>query len=145
MPAIERFVREDDVKPTCECANRKCGPHRCWPSIWMGGLLLASLVYVLYLHSVQIGERAELRGVFATEVRDQAKAEAALTTQDIISQWDHKVQARLASVKDDFTHQLHAIPPLLERAERLTWALATPAIERDVQLKQAVEALQQRE
>ena len=137
-------VVEEDFQPTCACASRKCGPHHHWLPKALGGALLVSLVYAIVMHSFQIAERAEMRGTFVDEVRAEAmadaKAEAALTTQEVLTQWD----ARIKSSDSQVAERLIQAEALLTRATLLNWVLATPELERDMQFKQALEALQQR-
>ena len=149
--AEEKVLRviEEDFKPTCLCAERTCGPHRCGPSRWgwvgVGGLL----IYAIVMHSFHMNDLAELRGTFKAEVlaKAQAMTEVALNTAqgEIWGRMQTFLAAShtlLQTAKADFDTRLEAIPPLLARAERLTWAVATPEVERDVQLKQAIERLQ---
>lgn len=140
MSSVERFVRESDVKPTCECAARKCGPHRCRWSTWGAACTGGLLVYVLVMHSFQMAERAEWRGTWQAKVLEQVLEQVRSTH----ATWQAQADALVRDATEDFATQLRAIPPLLAQVEALNWALTTPEVERDLQLKHAVEELQGR-
>jgi len=155
MVEIERFVREADVKPTCECAGRKCGPHRCWPSVWGWVATGSLLLYAILMHSFQMGERAQLRGAMAAKIEERVVGEARETQQRALEEWQAQIQTLLVSAdkevglrlqqhRQEFERRLEAIQSITERLKRLNWALATPDLERDIQLKQKLEELQTR-
>lgn len=135
MSNVERWVKESDIQRVAEEAARavRCESHRCRPSRWGWGTVVGLLAYTLYLHSVQIGERAEWRGAFVAKIRENVLGEARAVHQQVLEE-----------ARAEVAQQLQAIPPLLARAERLQWALTTSDLERDLELKQVVEALQAR-
>lgn len=116
--------------------------HRCWPSLfgWLGtgGLLL----YLIVMHSFHMNDLAELRGALSSQIIKDAQAAVGDTIliersrfQQALVEWDAQQRRQL----DDRLEQADAH---LQRATSLSWALQTPDVERDVELKRALEALQ---
>ena len=139
--AEEKVLRviEEDYQPTCGCAGRKCGPHRCWPSLvgWItvGVCLIGGWIAWSYLSGKldkARQEQVELRGAFATEVMEQAKVGAALTTQEVIERWQQRIETQQAEMTS-----------LLNRAREVNWGLTTSDVERDIQLLERLSLLEQ--
>lgn len=145
MVANEQVLRvlEEDYQPTCACAVRKCGPHRCWPSrvAWwgLGGMVL----YAIVMHSAFAVERREFHGHFSTTLRQQLLTEVQESQQKVQQQFlqvaSALVQQRLSSVVE---HE-QRLAELLRRTEQLNWVLATPELERAIQLRETLQAVQQ--
>ena len=137
-PRVERFIREQDVQTTCGCASRTCGSHRCKPSRWMAGGLLLAIIYAIFMHSVQIGERADLRGAFAKKIHQ----EMHVAYQQELTAALKAVEEALTQALNDVAGRLESATVLLQRTQDLTWAISTPEIERALQLKQDIATIQ---
>ena len=139
MPDIEKWVREADVTPTCACAERKCGPHRCWPSRIYLLTIIGLLGFVAYLLSELFYRQDQKLGEYLAKDREASQVELHGMMAQGQLEWQQQVETqRIASDR-----QLSEIDSLLARVHHLNWALATPEIERDLQLKQEFEALHQ--
>ena len=128
-----------------------------WPfslKLALGGIA-ALLGYAILLTSTYLWDRNTWQETFAVEVREQAKAEAALTMQEMQESWQQmQVEATLtmqeqqqvreseqAAFATMMDQRLRRATDLLARAETINWALLTPEVERDVQLKERMDAL----
>lgn len=142
-PEVERFVREADVQPTCACASRHCGPHRCWPSwiSWIG--LGVGLVYVVLMHSFYLAERADQQGAFHETLQQSVEARITQRLTAFQSEVGQEIRQRLDTSHGTVDAQVKAVNEQLRRAQELTWALATPEIERDLELRQAIRQVQE--
>ncbi|MCH7553264.1 MAG: hypothetical protein IIC82_04630 [Chloroflexi bacterium] len=100
------------------------GPHQCWPSrmayIVIGCLLALSII----MHSFYLTERDE-----------------TLSTQ-FMERIDTQMETRFKSVLTSFEDTMQQTLETLTRAEHFVWAVTTPAMERDVKLRQMIETLQ---
>ena len=92
----------------------------------VGGLF----VYVLVMHSFHMTDLAEIRGAAVDRITNQAREAVAMT----IDAW-----------REEATASQQRLDRVLARAEQLSWALSTPDVERDVQLKRELEVLKSRE
>lgn len=124
--AVEKFIRESDVERLCECDSRKCGPHRCTPSKWLAGGVVVLLLYAIFMHSFSIGAQEALREDFATNLTE---------TVDI-----HVASAFASTIQANDAY-LDRVQELVRRADSWYWAVSTPDVERDLQLKQQLDAL----
>lgn len=134
---IEKFVRLEDVETECSCASRKCGPHRCWPSK-VGWIIVAILL--AYTVSLQSFAFTSMETTLQKEIRRHDEA----FQRQLLTLWHEQHEELLRSFLDQTYTRMQAIEQVLERAAHVEWAVLTPAVEQTVQLKTALEAVEQR-
>ena len=83
-------------------------------------------------------ERSQLRGAFGRDLRTTLEADLKEVFQTQITQ---EILIYRESMIMEIERMTRDTTALLQRAERLSWALSTPDVERDMQLKESVEAL----
>lgn len=137
-PEIERFVRERDVRPTCECQSRRCGPHRCWPSIWLGSGFLGAILWLIVIYSFHAEELHGIYGKWQDEWNATAQHDLEVTTAKLV--------ASTARAHQEFLGQLaqerRAFAESVERAQSVIWVTLTPEAERAIELRQALRKLE---
>src|SRR3990167_6703250 len=114
MAEIERFVREADVKPTCECAGRKCGPHRCWPSLIYLGIIGIFVAGGWITGSYVDGEMDRLR----RELADFRGSFAETMTASVMAAGQHAVEQAVGlAIHDRIRQPLIQLTSQIEAAE----------------------------
>lgn len=138
---IERFVREEDVETECSCAAKKCGPHRCGPSKlawWVIGMLL---VYLITMHSWQFAERGTFKHVLTKEMTELVEQHTQVAINEATRRFADVAGAERTAWLTSIDAQRAQIAQLLERAQRVNWALATPELERSIELQTRIDDL----
>jgi len=130
----EMFSRTTDVVTKCNCATRTCGPHRCWMSRAAVVVIAVLLIYTIVMHSLFFTEREDIRQNLSRQMVGQAMTE---------------VNARLDTTFDLFRE--HTLKPAEKRinialnrlkdVQYIGWAMTTPEVQRDVELRQMIDTL----
>lgn len=154
-PDAEQFVRVSDIEETCACASRKCGPHRCWPSLVGWVLIGLLLTYTTYLHSTfsgastkHIDELSDESSKRLTRIFEEKFTDATMSIDKQFADALVKLNQQLTNKFDAVTNQLSALKALQTEAEetvghiqRIAWSAETAQQEKDVHLLEQIEAL----
>ena len=141
MEKVLRVLEEEYQGPLCQCAARTCGPHRCRASRGYRAAFLVLLLLFVVEMSFRITELDDRWG------KKQQQWQTALQAQ-VLAEVDYRIlklydalDARDRAAQQALQADLDKVHALLRRVEGLQWVVATPELERDLQLKAALEAL----
>mgnify|MGYP001564367810 CR=1 FL=1 len=133
-----RHVTETEYRQLETDARRKDWPLRLKTIVAWNLLVTAWLVYVMSDRAWWLDARFAEEAAKVTQTVQEALRASQVETQVRFAQ---TVQETIAPLLAEITRKHREADALLGRVQTLQWVVATPELERDRQLKEAVEAL----